>query len=98
MKPLSCCGHTVEGELTSALVRDHCETAPPSPDVYDELILLLLLLLFPAPQVPALLQSKAVCRMRIPVPAPALPRRRLPPAKPDRGTRFARRNGRAKPA
>lgn len=43
-------------------------------------------------------KPKAVCRMRIPVPAPALPHRRLPPARPDRGTRSAKRNGKAKPA
>lgn len=47
---------------------------------------------------PALLQSKPVCRMRIPVPAPALPRHHHPPARPDRRTHLVRRNGKAKSA
>ena len=99
MKLISFCGHA-EDKLPSTLPRNHSETAPPPAAVACDtyLFVVCLFVCCSLPQVPALLQSKPVCRMRIPVPAPALPRRRLPPAKPDRGTRFVKRNGRAKPA
>lgn len=94
----SYCGR-LEDKSASALVmvREHCETAPPLLP-WCPLASIFVAVLRSAHRSRLLLQSKPVCRMRIPVPAPALPHRRLPPAKPDRETHFARRNGRAKPA